>query len=239
MNKNMNKKLLLAVSISVFLALMVLVAFWWRGNYFRQPDTASKEFDIYADIDYGKYEQIGFRRDKIDKLFEGLRDVDKKLQETPSDYEYMLQLAGYKVMLQEYDSALETYEQAISIHPEWGPAYAEAGNLYVYPYADYQKALAYYKKAVELAPYRSDYYRWLADLYIAQFPEHLGEVEQLMTDGAKANKGNEVSFYSYLITFFSQQGNIAKAVEYAQKTLEYDPDNASVQRELAELQTQL
>ncbi|HQA63861.1 MAG TPA: hypothetical protein PK085_02010 [bacterium] len=239
MNKNMNKKLLLAVSISVFLALMVLVAFWWRGNYFRQPDTASKEFDIYADIDYDKYEQIGFKREKVDKLFEALINVDKKLQETPNDYEYMLQLAGYKTMLQEYDSALATYEQAISLHSEWGPAYAEAGNLYVYPYADYQKAAEYYQKAVDLAPYRSDYYRWLADLYVAQFPERLGEVEQLMVAGAKANAGNEAAFYSYLITFFSQQGNIAKAVEYAQKTLQYDPDNENVQRELAEFQAQL
>jgi len=211
-----------------------------KFGWFKQPVQIAVEFSIDGPIDYAKYEKSGLSKAQIDVLFEKMKKLDEALKQRPDDYDNLIQLGGFEKILREYDAALKSYDQAISAHPDYGVAYAEAADLYIYPLGRYNEAEEYLKKAIEIMPYRSDYYRWLADLYIAEFPEKKAEIEPLMLAGAKETPDNALNFYSYLVVYFQQEGNYQKAIDYTNKCLQTAPkaDQAKFRTTLQELQAE-
>lgn len=212
-----NKKLV----FSLLLFLLILALFAGVIYLFGQTKGNSQS----GEIDYAKYESKGFTKEKVDQILGRIALLQTEIDKEPTAYDYVLQQGSLYRILGEYDKAEEYYFKALDINPDFGPAYGELANIYVYPFKDYDKAVEYYQLAIEKEPYRSDYYRWLADLYVSQFPEKKGEIEDLLVEGSKVTPGNEAVFYSYLASFFKNEGNIAKAKEYANKYLKINPED--------------
>lgn len=237
---SMKKEVILIILILIL--IFGLVIFYWF-NQKHQPESININeeaigLDFYEPINYEHYQAIGFSREQIDTLFNRLRELDQILKDDPDDYESILKMAGFLKMLREYEDAMKVYHQAIKAYPGFGAAYAELADIYVYPLGQYDQAVDYYQKAIEFSPYRSDYYRWLADLYVSQFPEKKSEIESLILAGVEETETNAEPFYNYLITFFQREGNLDKAIEYAEKSLAINPDNDIYRQILDELRVE-
>lgn len=220
----------------IFFILIGIIIVLIIAGYFLFKNIKSGDDDsISNNIDYDKYEQVGFNRTQIDTLFDAIKELEISLEHNPSNFDSWLKLGTLYKTLKEYDLAMQNYLTAIEKNEAYAPGYAEAAELYVYPFENYEKAEEYYKIAIEKAPYRSDYYKWLADLYRNEFPEKKNEIEQLMIDGANYDLGNALVFYSYLVDYYSFEDNISKAIYYANKSLAIEPDNENLKRILADL----
>ncbi|MFA5029343.1 MAG: hypothetical protein WC518_01170 [Patescibacteria group bacterium] len=242
--KQEEKKIIIWLVVIIVAIVLVAAGYFLiknRNNLFKQPAPVSAEFSIYGPIDYAKYEKIGLKKEKVDILFGKMKETTEALKIKPNDYDYLIQLGGFEKILKEYDAALKTYSQAISAFPDYGVAYAETADIYIYPLGRYNEAEDYLKKAIERMPYRSDYYRWLADLYIAKFPQKKAEIEPLMLRGAKETPSNALSFYSYLVVYFQREGDFNKAITYTNKCVQIAPEaeRANFRQTLGELQAEL
>ena len=236
----MSKKKILVISILMGLIILggaAVFYFWPKSG--AENNQVKAGFTLNGPIDYAKYEKLGLKKGQIDVLFEKMKKLDESLKQRPNDYDDLIQLGGFEKILKEYDAALKTYEQAILAFPDYGVAYAETADLYIYPLGRFDEAEDYLKKAIERMPYRSDYYRWLADLYVSEFPDKKSEIEPLMLSGVKEAPENATNFYRYLIEFFRQEGNYQKAIDYAKKSLKLNPQEEILKKTLIDLQAQL
>ncbi len=227
----MKKKIAIFLLIAAA-AIGILTAGWLV--FFRVAD--SEGFDIQGEIDYQKYHAQGFTREQIDKIFANLRENDQKLKENPNNFILWAKQGTLLKIVKEYQLALENYQNSLKINPAYAPVYAEVAELYVYPFNNFELAEKYYKLAIEKAPFRSDYYRWLADLYISEFPEKKSQIEPMMAAVAEDYPDNP-AFYSYLANFFLKEGNNEKALKYIKKCLEIKPDDPTFQSLLEELES--
>ncbi|MFA4872100.1 MAG: hypothetical protein WC610_03560 [Patescibacteria group bacterium] len=231
----MSKKKIIAIVIIILIIILGVVAsfyFWPKSGV--ENNQAKAGFTLNGPIDYEKYKKAGLTQDRVDILFNKMRDLDNKIQKTP-DYIAMLSYAGFLKILKENDESLKAFERARDKFPDFGPAYAEIADLYIYPFGRYDEAVDLLKLAIEKAPYRSDYYRWLADLYVAKFPDKKTEIEPLMLSGAKETPENATAFYNYLISYFEREGDLKKAIDYAKKSLAVKKE-AAIETVLKDLQ---
>jgi len=231
---NKQKKITVIVSIGVLILVNIGKSFWFLLSKKSDSDTGRE----LTEIDYDKYAEIGYDAEKVDKLVKLIDEIDVKISEDPTDYEIYLKKASIYRSLHEYDLAEKVYFKAIEKFPDFGAAYGELGEMYLGDFQDFEKSVEYFKLAIEKSPYRSDYYRWLADVYSAKFPEKKGEIESLMLAGVMDSPENAATFYSYLVNFFDKEDNMDKAIEYAMKALEIDPSNEVMAKKLKDFQAQ-
>jgi tetratricopeptide (TPR) repeat protein len=74
------------------------------------------------------------------------------LTHTPNDAGLWTELGFAQLMLQDFDQAIDAFDEAISLHPGHAWAHLLAANSYRQK-GDPESGLAYAKKAVELAPH--------------------------------------------------------------------------------------
>ena len=235
----MSKKKIIAIIIIILIIILgaATIFYFWPKDNSENRNQAKAGFTLNGPIDYEKYQKAGLSQDKVDILFNKMRDLDNKIQKAP-DYIAMLSYAGFLKILQENEESLKALERARDKFPNFGPAYAEIADLYIYPFGRYDEAVDLLKTAIKKSPYRSDYYRWLADLYIAKFPDKKSEIEPLMLSGAKETPENATAFYNYLISYFEREGDLKKAIDYAKKSLAVKKE-AAIETVLKELQARM
>lgn len=226
----MTKKLPILLII-VFLCSIGATIFLFKDYFFLGDNQPINE----ETWDFEKYLAIGYSQGQIDKLFAELDRLNSLLENNPNDYSTLLKIGNIYMMIEEYEKAEAAFLGIIEIEPNFALAYANLGELYGSFWQEKLKALGYYEKAIELNPWRSQYYRSLADLYRSDFPEKKSEIEPLMLKGIKEYPDN-VDFYTYLVSYFRQEDNIPKAINYLKQVLEIEPDNAFLKQELIELE---
>ncbi|MBU2579498.1 tetratricopeptide repeat protein [Patescibacteria group bacterium] len=226
----MNKKFIILL-IVFFLCSAGATVFLFKDYFFSSKSQPTVE----ETWDFEKYLAIGYDQEQIDRLFAELSRLNSSLENNPNDYNTLLKVGNIYMMLEEYEKAEVVFLQIIEIEPSFAPAHANLGELYGSFWEEKSKAVDYYKKAIELHPWRSQYYRSLADLYRSDFPEKKNEIESLILSGIKEYPGN-IDFYTYLASYFTQENNIPKAIDYLEQALEIEPDNAVLKQELIELE---
>lgn len=234
----MKKRFLIIFVIILVLVALIIAAIWavYTGRLFSGDISGDVEFSLDAPADYAKYSQYNLKQESVDTLFNRLKTLRDELAVDPEDYEKQLSYAGLLKILHENDAAENKYQEIIEKFPDFGPAYAELADLYVYPLARYDEAMELYKQAVAKSAYRTDYYRALADLYISKFPDKKSEIEPMMLAGIEKMPSNAENFYSYLGAFFYQEKQYDKAIDYFQKCVEINPDNEIYSQTIKEIQ---
>lgn len=201
-------------------------------DYFFSPDNV---LPTGKDWNPEKYLENGYSQEQINRLFAELERLSSRLEQLPNDYNTLLKAGNIYFMLGEYEQAESIFIQILEIEPSFAPAHANLGELYAGFLIDKNKALENYEKAIESNPWRSQYYRSLADLYWSDFPEKEKEIEPLMVRGAEKYPENK-DFYTYLASYFAQKNNLVKAIQYLKLALKIDPDNETLKQELTELE---
>ena len=226
----MTKKFLILLII-IFLCSIGITVFLFKDYFFLKNNQPI----IKETLDFEKYLAIGYSQEQIVRLFAELDRLNSSLEDNPNDYNTLLKIGNIYMMIKEYEKAEIVFLKIIEIEPAFAPAYANLGELYGSFWEEKSKAVDNYKKAIELYPWKSQYYRTLADLYRSDFPDKKNEIEPLMLKGMKEYPDN-VDFYTYLVSYFRQENNIPKAINYLEQALRIEPDNITLKQELVELE---
>jgi len=227
--KKQEKVIILTTLVVIFVMGVVALNLW---------DKQKEQNPVENDgIDYLKYESYGYTREKIDQIFGRIELLEEAIKSEPDAFDYYLQIGSLYKMIREYELAEQAYLKSIEINPDFAAGYAELANIYIYPMGRLEEAEENYLIAIEKTPFRSDYYRWLADLWVSKFPEKKPEIEGLMLKGVAEGPANSTAFYGYLVNYFEREGNYNKAIYYAQKAIANDPENEILKQDLERIKT--
>ncbi|OGY47730.1 MAG: hypothetical protein A2840_01065 [Candidatus Buchananbacteria bacterium RIFCSPHIGHO2_01_FULL_47_11b] len=215
------------------LAVIVIIALGFGLRALRTQDSDGGKSEQLQAQDY--YNQ-GRSNETIDKMVARINELKTSLEADPSDYEALNELGIIYQLLGETQLALQTFELAATEWPDEGLVRANMAELYLYEFKDIQRAEELYREAIEKGPPRTDWYRALADLWISEFPEKIGEVESLMLEGTERIEFRKREFYTYLIDFFWSQKDFDKAIEYTKKAIQESPDDDLLQDTLRQLE---
>jgi len=123
----------------------------------------------------------------------------------------------------EYDKAIECYQKAIEIDPDYGGAYKGMGTAYFYK-ENYEKAIECYQKAVDIDPEDAGAYNNMGLAY-----SNKGNDDKAIECYQKAieiDPDYAAAYYNMGLAY-SNKGNHDKAIECYQKAIEIDPDLAA------------
>jgi len=231
----MNKKFLILLIIIILCSIGV-ATFLFKDYFFPNDNQPTNEEILNEETwDNEKYLALGYDQNQVDKLFTELNRLNSLLENNSNDYNALLKIGNICMMIQEYEKAEVLFLRIIEIESNFALSHINLAELYGSFWEEKSKAVEYYKKAIELNPWRSQYYRSLADLYRSNFPEKKDEIEPLLLKGIKEYPEN-IDFYTYLASYFRYENNIPKAIDYLKQALELEPDNITLKQELVELE---
>ncbi|OGY46068.1 MAG: hypothetical protein A2744_04100 [Candidatus Buchananbacteria bacterium RIFCSPHIGHO2_01_FULL_44_11] len=234
----MKKSVIFALIIVLVLALaaaffFVVLPQWQKSSY--KPVTLSD----YLNSKQAEYLALDLSEGSLAKVIEQILKIEAELKINPNDYQNWVQVGVLYQRLHEYDLAKKSFEVAAEILPGEGLAFANLAELYVFNFKDFDQAVENYKKAIANDYWQVSWYRSLADLYRSKFPDKISEIEPLMLQGVEKNPGTASDYYGYLLTFFWEQGEFQKALDYGKKLLALDPNNDKYQQAIKDLEAEL
>ena len=135
------------------------------------------------------------------------RECGSALVERPSETTATPSPTGIPANSGQYERAIEDYNKAIELNPNFANAYKCHGDAYYlleqYERAieDYNKAIEDYNKAIELNPNFADAYKWRGDAYYL-----LEQYERAIEDLSKAIELGDANAFFALIAVKEQMG---------------------------------
>ncbi|HXW01709.1 MAG TPA: tetratricopeptide repeat protein [Anaerolineae bacterium] len=131
---------------------------------------------------------------------------------------------GYALEVQgRYPEAVKFYENAITLAPNLGPLYIDAGRIYQAGLGDYETAAERYKKAIKLNPFDPEGYDLLgwAFYFSGDYVQAINALEQsLGVDPNYVNPFRKESAWGHLATVYYTRQNFESAIEYFPKAIE-------------------
>ncbi len=154
-----------------------------------------------------------------------------------ANYDYdasWLELGAYRRMIGDNDGALEAWHFLSKIRPNAFVAYHNIGDLYAFTIRDYDQGEKYLLKSIAVGPGNIQGYMALTNLYsIPEFGKQ-EEAPKVLLKGI-ANNPEHSDLYLILGGYYRDNGDIANAILYFEKSLLLDPGNARVREEVSAL----
>ena len=148
------------------------------------------------------------------------------------------QVAQQKKLLGDIDGAIIAWEYANLIRPQNSLSFSNLAALYHFDLNQYDKAEKNYLISIANDPDDINTIRNLFEMYTTAVMDNakaeallLAAIEDNQSEPAKA-----VDLYALAGSFYAENGNNAKALEYYRKVLEINPNNEPVKKEIARLE---
>lgn len=153
------------------------------------------------------------------------------LREEPSNVDALLGYGNALSALDDPDSAIILYDQALAIKPDFDIAQYNKGWV-SYRRKDYSQAITALKTLLERNPAYYDAMQLLGDVYYEQhsYDEALPWYENAYSNGLRSNWLCHVMAYLYDV-----RGDTPRAIGLYQEALEYDSTITDIYRRLGEL----
>jgi len=132
----------------------------------------------------------------------------------------------------EYDKAIEAYQNAIGLNPKDDDAYNNIGVVYGKK-GEYAKAIDACQKAIELNPKSDNAYNNLGNTY--GYKKEYDEAIEAYKKAIELNPKNASAYYNVGIAY-GRKEEYVKAMEAYQKAIELNPQNTSAYINLFEMQ---
>jgi len=226
------KKILKNLIFAVILLVVVgLVVYYFLPKEPKDPMAEFFEFKIISQ-DLSAEELAEYQQRFV--------AVKQSLIETPDQLDGWLQLGMLKKFVGDYQGAEAAWIKAGELRPKNSTSFGNLADLYVNFSKEYDKAELAYQKAIENSQgeaknvnfYRNYYY--FAYYNLADF----NKTESILLAGLADNpKSSDMP--ALLGSFYSETGKISQAIEYYQKALELNPDNATIKAEIERLKNEL
>ena len=199
----------------------------WAYYNLKKYDLAIKDCDKAIKLNPKlsfTYNNRGVIYKTLEQYDKAIADYGKAIENNPKHrWAYTNRAYIYLTILKQYDKAIADYTKAVENNPNHGWAYYYRGLAY-YNLGQYDLAIQDYDKAIELNPNNSDAYSSRELAYVA-----LGKTQGADSDSAEANEINPALVDDPLKRGdeLFNAGDYAKAVEFYNKAIELDPNNAA------------
>jgi tetratricopeptide (TPR) repeat protein len=233
----MNKKIIYLI---ILILLLAGIGFYFYNE--RKPSqseqTSSSALDKILTLEIKRtdltQEQIARYQEEFAK--------DKKIILTAPDtfnLAAFINVGTIKKIVGDFEGARDAWEYASLKSPKNSVSFFNLGLLYAEDLKDNQKAEANYLKCLENSKGESgneQYYRGVVDFYTYFYPAQISEVEKILLAALQEERyQNSQDLMALLATYYQNNGQKEKAIEYWQKILIINPDNEGAKNELEEL----
>lgn len=184
---------------------------------------------IPAYFTYNHFVWEGYKNDPNKKpLIEKIESIYNKPSKdlTADDY---IALGGDYYLLGMFNEAIDAYIKSDEITTS-PTAIRNVGNVYK-DKKEYKKAEEYYLQSMELDPSDTQIFVDLFELYKLPWSGGKYSPESILELGI-GKMGDNSTLLATLANYYKEIGNKAKAIEYYEKTLEFNPSNEAAKQEL-------
>jgi tetratricopeptide (TPR) repeat protein len=230
MKKNKNILLTAVIVFFVLIFFLGVLFFYQQQGIIKLFSTAEeRKINQALTIDESKFVPAqGLDSNFFDKKIEELYKIRENILKNPKDFNSWDDFAFIKEFLNDHEGAIKAWEISFEIQPVNFRAAYNLGDIYQYFIRDFEKSEFYYLKSLELRTDHSATYIGLMDLYRYNLKEKKDKYEPLVLEAINNDPGNAVNYYSNLVEFFNDEGNVdlVKAKDYLQKIKDLDPEAA-------------
>jgi tetratricopeptide (TPR) repeat protein len=167
---------------------------------------------------------------------------DKKLilnSEDAFNMSALMNIGQIKSGVGDFDGARDAWEYVSAKRPKNSLSFFNLGQLYAEKFKDNQQAEENFLKTLENSKDENgneQYYRGVVDFYTYFYPEKITEVEKILLAALQTELyQNSQDLMALLATYYGNNGQKEKALEYWQKILKMDPGNTGVKGEIERL----
>jgi len=225
------------------LILVIAVAGYYFYNEFYHSPKPKEQNRQEANLDLDQFFEFKVVRqdlteDQIDDYRQRFdRDIGQVLA-NPDHFNFsaLNNMAMIKRVLHDFEGARDIWEYISLKRPKNSLSFYNLGSLYAEEFKDNQKAEENYLKCLENSKGESgneQYYRAVVDFYTYYYPEKKKQIERILLDALNQKEyKNSQDLMALLATYYQNNGQLDKALEYWQKILKLDPGNEGVRREI-------
>ncbi len=257
------KRLIIIVVVILLLAGGVYYFFWGRnGNNSALTSEERQSLEdiinatstvpgeakpIIKQIDYLPYKgqdiaEVGddpimgkFPEAVVKQYREELERLKGVLIKDPTDTAAWIKVGLLKKIFNNYIGARDAWEYAVEeFVPNEATTLAGLADLYGFYLKDFEQAEEYFRRAITADKNQTSVYVNAADFYRNVYTEKKGEAEKIILEGLNSLPNDE-SLLIYLASYYRDEGNKEKAVEYYEKVLAIEPGNEAVREEIGRL----
>ncbi len=216
----------------------------WNGEtYYIKAEIEADENDVIKRLDNviedkEKTKQLEDSRRRTDNALSEIERLKQQLTQTQDENEKMIiqneynessnQLTaedwfqkGYNSFeIEEYDKAIECFQKAIEIHPDFAEAYYNMGTVYHYK-GNYDRAIECYHKALEINPNHAKAFNNMGSSYYYKI--NYDKAIECYHKAIEINPDYADAYYNMGIVYGKKRNN-DKAIECYQKAIEINPN---------------
>lgn len=175
---------------------------------------------------------------KVKQYTDELLKLEKDLAANPTDTQKWIEAASIKKFFNDLTGTRDIWEYIIELNPRNTTILINLGNLYAMYLSNYLLAEKYYKQAITAEPALVPAILALADLYKTFYKEKYPEVPIVIQAGLKVVP-DDANLMIFLATYYKESGDLAKAIEYYERSLLVQPDNQPVVEEARKIKAAL
>lgn len=193
-------------------------------------------------LDYEKLEELAAQRPDGEKYLQFIRENEAVLLDRGGDVKYygegFITLGFNLHALHDDIAAVEAYKKGLEILPENSYGLNNIASSYI-NLGEYENAEEAYRKLTKVLSGDSSAVISHADVYKLLHPDDEEGFLRIVEEGIAVSSGEHVaSLLSYVGWYFRDAGNMAKAIEYFEKLVEFFPENELYRLELNDLRKQ-
>ncbi len=174
----------------------------------------------------------GIPEDRVTQWQEQFEAAKEMVLEAADNFNSWKIIGALHKAIGNYEAARDVWEYMGIIRPENSLSFGNLGDLYMGFLVDFEKAEYNLLRAMQNEPQGMTYYRNLHTLYASGYKKELAD--DVLLTGFKANP-ESVNLMTLLASFYRDEGDIARALEWFEKALALDAENEAVKQEVERL----
>ncbi len=244
-----NKK---TIQIIILILIILGVGYYFFNEFY--SDKKNSDNNYYVDNNY-KIEQASLEEifefkifnenlneeqiNKYKEKFDNLVKQVKTFEKDKISLSVLNSLGQIKNILHDFDGARKVWEYACIINPKNSISFFNLGTLYSENLKDNEKAEINFMKALQNSAgekANEQYYRGVVNFYTYFYTEKKQQIEKILLQGLETEQyKNNQDLLALLATYYGNNNQKQKAIEYWGKVLEIDPNNKAVINEIEKL----
>ncbi len=161
------------------------------------------------------------------EIYRSLQNYGKTVRENPDFFDGWIQLGLLKKTIGDYEGARDAWEYAGVIRPKNSLSFGNLGELYWRYLHLYPQAEMNFKTSIQKDPHNPAMYVSLSDVYFYSIKEKSNLADDILLQGIAANP-TSIDLVKALARLYEKSGQYANAIEWWQKVLATDPNNAGI-----------
>ena len=222
------KKINLIISVVVLLLLIVAVGYYlWPEQQSESEISDLLEFTVMND---------DLSSDLRERYLNQFNLSKQAIEKDPNYFDAWLQIGRIKKDIGDYRGAEAVWLKLGEMSPKNSTSFANLADLYANFIKDHDKAQQSYRVAIKNSLGESRniiFYRNFHEFYLYSL-ENKSLAEQILLEGIENNSGSS-DLVTLLAVFYRDEGNTVKAIQYFERSLELDPEDELIKKELQKL----